>query len=69
MWYGMGDEERDWGEYEAVWECRGGEERADRGGTKLGLQSEDYVKGQEEGDKVNVEEEAFGTYAMDYGVV
>jgi hypothetical protein len=50
-----------------VWECRGGERTADSGGT-LGLRSEDHVKDrEEEGDEVDAEEEAFGTYvAMGY---
>ena len=62
----MGHEERDLGEHEAVWECPGEEWRAECGGT-LAFRSEDHVEGQgEEDDGVNAEEEAFGTYAMDY---
>jgi len=63
--YVMGDEDRDWGEHEAVSGCRGGERTVDCGAT-LGLRSVDHVEGREEGDGVNAEEEAFVTYAMGY---
>jgi len=67
MRYVMGDEERDWGEHEAVSGYRGRERMADCGGT-LGSPSGDHVEDREEGDGVNAEEEAFGACAIDYRV-